>query len=101
MIQSSFAKVCHHFSTISGYAIYNYNTISDPSQERKAGDCLWFLALVPAEGLEPPILSASGLKPDVYDVYEELHCETCSIYRLRTRAIEKLLHLRYGAGAGK
>ena len=34
------------------------------------------------------------------DLMEELHCEMSSVYRLRARAIEKLLHLRYGAGAG-
>ena len=35
------------------------------------------------------------------DLMEELHCEMSSVYRLRARAIEKLLHLRYGAGAGE
>ena len=34
------------------------------------------------------------------DLMEELHCEMSSVYRLRARTIEKLLHLRYGAGAG-
>ena len=32
------------------------------------------------------------------DLMEELHCEMSSVYRLRARAIEKLLRLRYGAG---
>ncbi len=35
------------------------------------------------------------------DLMEELHCEMSSVYRLRATAIEKLLHLRYGAGAGE
>ena len=35
------------------------------------------------------------------DLMEELHCEMNSVYRLRAAAIEKLLHLRYGAGAGE
>ena len=35
------------------------------------------------------------------DLMEELHCEMSSVYRLRAAAIEKLLHLRYGAGAGE
>ncbi len=35
------------------------------------------------------------------DLMEELHCEMSSVYRLRAAAIEKLLHLRYGVGAGE
>ena len=34
----------------------------------------------------------------VFDLAEELHCETASIYRIRSRAISKLVRLRYGAG---
>ena len=34
----------------------------------------------------------------VFDLAEELHCETASIYRIRSRAISKLVRLRFGAG---
>ena len=34
----------------------------------------------------------------VFDLAEELHCETASVYRIRSRAISKLVRLRYGAG---
>lgn len=34
----------------------------------------------------------------VLDLAEELHCETTRIYRIRARAISKLIRLRYGAG---
>jgi hypothetical protein len=33
----------------------------------------------------------------VFDLVEELHCETASVYRIRARAISKLVRLRYGA----
>ena len=33
----------------------------------------------------------------VFDLAEELHCETASVYRIRSRAISKLVRLRYGA----
>ena len=34
----------------------------------------------------------------VFDLAEELGCETSRIYRIRARAIKKLVRLRYGAG---
>ena len=34
----------------------------------------------------------------VFDLTEELHCETTRVYRLRSVAISKLTRLRYGAG---
>ena len=34
----------------------------------------------------------------VFDLAEELHCETASVYRIRARAVNKLVRLRYGAG---
>ena len=34
----------------------------------------------------------------VFDLAEEFGCETCSVYRIRARAIRKLVRLRYGAG---
>jgi len=33
-----------------------------------------------------------------FDLAEELHCETSRIYRIRARALSKLVRLRYGAG---
>ena len=35
----------------------------------------------------------------VFDLASEFSCETTRIYRLRTRALDKLVRLRYGAGA--
>ena len=34
----------------------------------------------------------------VFDLAEDLHCETASVYRIRARAVNKLIRLRYGAG---
>ncbi len=34
----------------------------------------------------------------VFDLAEELHCETTRVYRLRSCAISKLIRLRFGAG---
>ena len=36
----------------------------------------------------------------VFDLADEMSYETCSIYRIRARALDKLIRLRYGAGAG-
>ena len=36
----------------------------------------------------------------VFDLADEMSYETCSIYRIRARALGKLIRLRYGAGAG-
>ena len=36
-----------------------------------------------------------------FDLAEELHCETSRIYRIRARALSRLIRLRYGAGAEK
>lgn len=33
-----------------------------------------------------------------FDLAEELHCETSRIYRIRARALSRLIRLRYGAG---
>ena len=35
----------------------------------------------------------------VFDLADEMSYETCSIYRIRARALGKLIRLRYGAGA--
>ena len=35
----------------------------------------------------------------IFDLAEKLGYETCSIYRIRARALDKLTRLRYGAGA--
>ena len=34
----------------------------------------------------------------VFDLADELHCETTRVYRLRSGAISKLIRLRFGAG---
>ena len=34
----------------------------------------------------------------VFDLAEELGCETSRVYRIRARALSKLVRLRYGAG---
>ena len=34
----------------------------------------------------------------VFDLAEDLGCETSRVYRIRARALSKLLRLRYGAG---
>lgn len=34
----------------------------------------------------------------VFDLADEFHCETTRIYRIRARALRKLVRLRYGAG---
>ena len=34
----------------------------------------------------------------VFDLADELHCETTRVYRLRSCAISKLIRLRFGAG---
>ncbi len=34
----------------------------------------------------------------VFDLAEEFGCETSSVYRIRARAVRKLVRLRYGAG---
>ena len=35
----------------------------------------------------------------VFDLAEEFSCETTRIYRIRSRALSKLVRLRYGAGS--
>lgn len=55
--------------------------------------------LSPEEQLVLDRMLVHPYKRCTLDLMEELHCEMSSIYRLRAAAIEKLLHLRYGAGA--
>ena len=57
--------------------------------------------LSPEEQLVLDRMLVHPYKRCTLDLMEELHCEMSSVYRLRARAIEKLLHLRYGAGAGE
>ena len=57
--------------------------------------------LSPEEKLVLDCMLINPYKRCTIDLMEELHCEMSSVYRLRARAIEKLLHLRYGAGAGE
>ncbi len=33
-----------------------------------------------------------------FDLAEELHCETSRVYRIRARALSRMIRLRYGAG---
>ena len=57
------------------------------------------LALLSAE--EQKVLDRTLINPRpeaVFDLAEEFHCETSSVYRIRARAIRKLVRLRYGAG---
>ena len=57
------------------------------------------LALLSAE--EQKVLDWTLINPRpeaVFDLAEELYCETARIYRIRSRAISKLVRLRYGAG---
>lgn len=56
--------------------------------------------LTPEEQLIIDRMLINPYKNCTLDLMEELHCEMSSVYRLRARAIKKLLHLRYGAGAG-
>ena len=55
--------------------------------------------LSPEEQLVLDRMLINPYKKCTLDLMEELHCEMSSVYRIRARAIEKLLHLRYGAGA--
>ena len=55
--------------------------------------------LSPEEQLVLDCMLINPYKRCTLDLMEELHCEMSSVYRLHARAIEKLLHLRYGAGA--
>ena len=57
--------------------------------------------LSPEELLVLDCMLINPYKRCTLDLMEKLHCEMSSVYRLRARAIEKLLHLRYGAGAGE
>ena len=57
--------------------------------------------LSPEEQLVIDCMLVNPYKKCTMDLMAELHCEMSSVYRLRARAIEKLLHLRYGAGAGE
>ena len=57
--------------------------------------------LSPEEQLVLDCMLINPYKRCTLDLMEELHCEMSSVYRIRARAIEKLLHLRYGAGAGE
>ena len=57
--------------------------------------------LTPEEQLVIDCMLINPYKRCTLDLMEELHCEMSSVYRLRARAIEKLLHLCYGAGAGE
>ena len=57
------------------------------------------LGLLSAE--EQKVLDWTLINPRpeaVFDLAEELHCETASVYRIRARAVNKLVRLRYGAG---
>ena len=57
------------------------------------------LGLLTAE--ERKVLEVTLVNPRpeaVFDLAEEFHCETSSVYRIRARAINKLVRLRYGAG---
>ena len=55
--------------------------------------------LTPEELLVLDCMLINPYKRCTLDLMEELHCEMSSVYRLRAAAIEKLLHLRYGACA--
>ena len=55
--------------------------------------------LSPEEQLVLDCMLINPYKRCTLDLMEELHCEMSSVYRLHARAIEKLLHLRYGAVA--
>ena len=55
--------------------------------------------LSPEEQLVIDCMLVNPYKKCTMDLMTELHCEMSSVYRLRARAIEKLLHLRYGACA--
>lgn len=55
--------------------------------------------LTPEEQLVLDCMLINPYKRCTLDLMEELHCEMSSVYRLHARAIEKLLHLRYRAGA--
>ena len=57
--------------------------------------------LSPEEQLVLDRMLVHPYKRCTLDLMEELHCEMSSVYRFRAAAIEKLLHLRYGAGAGE
>ena len=57
--------------------------------------------LSPEEKLVLDCMLINPYKRCTLDLMEELHCEMSSVYRIRARAIEKLLHLRYGVGAGE
>ena len=57
------------------------------------------LSLLPQE--EQKVLDRMVINPvpeAAFDLAEELHCETSRVYRLRARALRRLLRLRYGAG---
>ncbi len=57
------------------------------------------LALLSSE--EREVLDRMLIRPSpgvVFDLAEELGCETSRIYRIRARALSKLIRLRYGAG---
>ena len=57
------------------------------------------LALLSAEEQKVMDWTLINPRPEaVFDLAEELHCETASVYRIRARAVNKLVRLRYGAG---
>jgi len=57
--------------------------------------------LTPEEQLIIDRMLINSYKNCTLDLMETLHLEKSQIYNLRARAVKKLLHLRYGAGAGE
>ena len=58
---------------------------------------LSLLSPVEQEVLERTIVNSY---PEVvFDLATEMECDSSRIYRIRARAINKMVHLRYGAGA--
>ena len=55
--------------------------------------------LSPEEQLILECMLISPRPQAVFDAAAELCCETSQVYRIRARALRKLLRLRYGAGA--
>ena len=55
--------------------------------------------LSPEEQLVLECMLISPRPQAVFDAAAELCCETSQVYRIRARALRKLLRLRYGAGA--
>lgn len=55
--------------------------------------------LSPEEQLILECMLISPRPQAAFDLAAELGCETSQVYRIRARALRKLLRLRYGAGA--